>query len=458
VVLVCARYLGFGPAVAGLLLAGMLPIYTALGDGQAGIGLWFALALGYAVGLFLIWQLNRVRLQVAESSRLAEERLQELDKEKLQREREERYSAQLRAIVESSDDAIISKNLHGVIESWNHGAEQVFGYTAAEAIGKHISLLTPPDRRHEEADILERIRTGGRVQHFETVRVRKDGAHIPVSLTISPIRSAKGEVVGASHIARDISRHKEMEEQMREAQKHESLGILAGGLAHDFNNLLTGVLGNASLVMEEIGPGHSARRRAREIIQATERAALLVKQMLAYAGKGRFVVQRLDLSRQIAEIVPLIRASLGPAVHLDLRLAPNLPLLEADPAQVQQLVMNLAINATEALGESAGRMSIATTSRGSGAGREIVLQVTDTGCGMDEDTRAHIFDPFFTTKFTGRGLGLSAVQGIVRAHRGSIVVESSPGCGSTFTVTLPACEESSAAAAREAQSAMRGVS
>ena len=178
--------------------------------------------------------------------------------------------------------------------------------------------------------------------------------------------------------------------------------------------------------------------------------------MLAYAGKGRFVIQRLNLSRQISEIVPLIRASLAPGVRLDLQLHPHLPLVEADPAQMQQLLMNLAINAAEAVGQAAGSVTISTGLREAEAEHQVVLTVADTGCGMDEATKARIFDPFFTTKFTGRGLGLAAVLGIIRAHRGSISVESKPGDGSTFTVVLPACDTAEATDAREPQAELRG--
>jgi PAS domain S-box-containing protein len=457
-VMVAARYFGFGPAVAALAIATVPPVYRAVVSGRDTFQYWVALAVSWAFCVLIIWLLDRYRRMgtiVETSTRLADERLQELSHERSQREREERYVAQLRAIVESSEDAIVSKSLDGIIQSWNHGAEELYGYSAEEAIGKPISLVVPPDRRHEESNIIERIRDGSQVKHFETVRVRKDGKPIEVSLSISPIRDARGNIVGASHIARDIGDRKELEEQMRQAQKLESLGVLAGGLAHDFNNLLTGVLGNASLLQDDLDPGHPAQTRLQEIIQASERAAVLVKQMLAYAGKGRFIIQRLELSRQISEIVPLIRSSLAPGVQLELNLGSGLPPVEADPAQMQQLVMNLAINAAEAVGQGAGCVTIATAARDADGEPQVVLIVSDTGCGMDEATKARIFDPFFTTKFTGRGLGLAAVLGIIRAHRGSISVDSRPGHGSTFTVVLPAAD-SAELDAREPQAELRG--
>jgi PAS domain S-box-containing protein len=439
-VLIAARNFGFGPALSGLVLATFIPLYRGI-TGVAGPQYWIALVIVWSVCAGLVWLIDRyqrLNSTLESSNRLADERLEALGQERSRREREERYSAQLRAIVESSEDAIISKSLDGIIQSWNRAAEDLYGYPAKEAIGKPMALVVPPDRRQEEDNIIERIRRGLPVKHFETVRVRKDGRQIAVSLTVSPILNSLGKIVGASHIARDISERQEIEEQIRQTQKRESLGVLAGGLAHDFNNLLTGVLGNASLLQEDIEPDHPAHARIQEIIQASERAAVLVKQMLAYAGKGRFVVQRLDLSRQISEIVPLIRASLPPGVQLDLHLGSGLPLIEADPAQMQQLVMNLAINAAEAIGNEPGNVTISTAAREHDSEFQVVMTVADTGCGIDDATKARIFDPFFTTKFTGRGLGLAAVLGIIRGHRGSISVDTRLGEGSTFTVVLPA--------------------
>jgi PAS domain S-box-containing protein len=393
---------------------------------------------------------------VLRTAGLAAERLEQLTVEVSRRERDQTFAAQLRDIVESSEDAIISKDVNGIICSWNHGAERLFGYSKEESIGQPISLVVPEDRLREEAGILARIGEGLPVKHFETMRCRKDGRLIHVSLTISPVRDAGGRIVGASHIARDITERVELEEQLRQTQKLESLGVLAGGLAHDFNNLLTGVMGNASLMAEELGPESSAAPRLSEILIASERAAQMVRQMLAYAGKGRFVMQRLDVSAQIAEIVPLIRTSLPPSVQLELDLAKDLPAIESDASQIQQLIMNLATNAGEAI-EGHGTVTITTSARHPDPEHQVVIEVKDTGCGMDAATRARIFDPFFTTKFTGRGLGLAAVLGIIRSHNGSISVESTPGGGSTFTVVLPATASDVEPAQRDPQLELRGV-
>lgn len=434
-VLAAVRWCGSGPAVATTLLCAIGSPLLEGGVDWVRLSAFLIVNLG-VVRVVEIFQGARGRAE--ENAALAADRLSQLEEEAAQRRREERYSAQLRAIIESSEDAVVSKDLDGTIRSWNQAAERIFGYAEAEVIGKSIAILLPPDRVSEEKAIIERIRHGGSVRHFETVRVRKDGRHIQIALTASPIRDADGSVVGISHIARDITEQKEFERQLQETQKLESLGVLAGGLAHDFNNLLTGIMGNASLAAEEVADPERIRQRAREILLASERAALLIRQMLAYAGKGRFVVEALDVSAHVREILPLLRTSIPRSIELSLELGSGLPRIEADAAQIQQLVMNLAINAAEAVGDRPGTVRIVTLSREREGRTEVVIEVSDTGCGMDEATRARIFDPFFTTKFTGRGLGLSAVLGIVRQHHGDIAVESAPGQGSTFRAAFPA--------------------
>jgi PAS domain S-box-containing protein len=440
-VLFCARYWGFGPSILGLAVALVSPVIRAADSGRGAGGYWVTLLVVTAFCVFICWLLDRqsrMRTEVANTSLVARQRLDQLAIEVAQRQREEKLSAQLRAIVESSDDAIVSKGLDGTILSWNRGAELLYGYQAEEAIGQPISLILPSDRQNEEEEILERIRQGGRVKHFESVRRNKNGKLLPVSLTVSPIRDSKGHVTGASHIARDVTERKQFEEQVLAAQKLESLGVLAGGLAHDFNNLLTAIMGNASLVLEDLGTDSPAHARLTEVLAASERAALLVRQMLAYAGKGRFVVRPLDLSLLITQIAPLIRTTVPASVRLELNLAPQLPPMQADAAQMQQLLMNLVINAVEAIGADTGSINISTWATTSEGEPEVVLRVKDTGCGMDEATNARIFDPFFTTKFPGRGLGLAAAHGIVRGHGGSISVESTRGEGSIFTAVFPA--------------------
>jgi PAS domain S-box-containing protein len=372
--------------------------------------------------------------------------------------------ARLASIVESSDDAIVSKDLAGIVQTWNKGAVRIYGYPASEMIGRPMSTLLPPDRPDEETQILRRLAKGERVDHFETARMRKDGSRIDVSLSISPIYDKDGCVIAASHVARDITERRSLETQRLHAQKLESLGVLAGGIAHDFNNLLTGILGNASLVLEDFAATNPNRHVLAECVKAAERASQLTKQLLAYAGKGRFVTEAVNLSVLVREITALIQASISRKVQIRLELGRELPPIDADAGQLQQVIMNLIINGAEAIGENIGLVVCTTTVQtvdeaylrtlGSEAdyiapGQYVILEVHDNGSGMDETTLTRIFEPFFTTKFTGRGLGLAAVSGIVHGHKGALKVYSSPGKGSTFKVLFPALLPTDATAAPE---------
>jgi two-component system cell cycle sensor histidine kinase/response regulator CckA len=369
-----------------------------------------------------------------------------------ERKRLESANSQLAAIVESSEDAIISKDLNGVIQTWNASACRVYGYNGEEAAGRRMTFLLPPGREEEEDQILEKIRRGERVDHFETTRLRKDGVVIHVSLTISPIRNREGALVGASHVARDITGQKEFERQMQQTQRLESLGVLAGGVAHDFNNLLTGIIGNASLAAETLPGPHPAQLFLSDLTLCAERAADLTRQLLAYSGRGQFVVGPVNISEVVAEISTLVKASIPKTVEIRLQLEKSLPAIEADRSQIQQLVMNLVINGAEAIGENRSGSVVVTTgvqrldddsirdafpAASLRSGKYVYIQVKDNGSGMDAQTRARIFDPFFTTKFTGRGLGLAAALGIVNGHNGAIRVVTALGEGTTFTVVFP---------------------
>jgi PAS domain S-box-containing protein len=354
------------------------------------------------------------------------------------------------AIIESSEDAIISKSVEGIVQSWNAGAERIYGYAAEEMIGRPMTVLLPSEHRDEETESLGRLRQGESVHHFETVRVRKNKEQIFVSVTISPIKNKDGEMTGISHIARDISDQKVLERQ-RQSQRLESLGLLAGGIAHDFNNLLTGILGNASLLSEALADSDPSQQYLQDLMKSAEKAAELTMQLLAYAGKGRFVIAPLDLSALVTDINKLIGASIPKTVSVRMELDKNLPAIEGDRNQLQQLVMNLIINGAEAIGQECGAVTVRTGTHqiddidlGVGIdgtiispGLYVYLEVRDDGCGMDPVTSAKIFEPFFTTKFTGRGLGLSAALGIVKAHNGAIRLYTTPGLGSTFKIFFP---------------------
>jgi PAS domain S-box-containing protein len=249
----------------------------------------------------------------------------------------------------------------------------------------------------------------------------------------------------------DITERLKLETKLQQTQKLESLGLLAGGIAHDFNNLLTAILGHASLVSADVAPTSPVGESICMIEESARRAAELCRQMLAYSGRGRFSVRPVDLSSFVQGVVGLLRVSIGKNCHIIQNLTPGLPLIEADTTQLQQVVMNLVINAAEAIGPQEGTIQLATRSLRAERtlldtmylaqdvveGEYVELKISDSGCGMSAETLARVFDPFFTTKFTGRGLGLAAVLGIVRGHNGAIRVESAPGTGTTFTLLFP---------------------
>jgi signal transduction histidine kinase/GAF domain-containing protein/ActR/RegA family two-component response regulator len=261
-----------------------------------------------------------------------------------------------------------------------------------------------------------------------------------------------GEAIRMIGLGMDVTDRRRLEEQLHKTQKLESVGLLAGGIAHDFNNLLTGIMGNAGLALTHLPHFGAAAPLVKNVLQASERAAMLTKQLLAYSGQGQFVIEPVDLSVLVQQIVCLVQANISKLVRLELELAPDLPCIEADASQLQQVVMNLMMNAAEAIDDRAGRVVVRTGRQAVDAsyvrsqslpeelasGDYVVLEVQDTGCGMPADVQAKIFDPFYTTKFTGRGLGLAAVSGIVRGHRGAIKVYSAVGQGSVFRVLFPA--------------------
>jgi two-component system, cell cycle sensor histidine kinase and response regulator CckA len=364
------------------------------------------------------------------------------------------------AIADAPDYRVRMISRHG-LELSGAAADEAFpspqGFGAVSARVRHGdgTEVTRPD----ELPLRRAALRGETIADEEWLVVRPDGSSIPVSCNAAPIRDAAGNITGGLLAWRDLSLRKGIEDKLREAAKLESLGVLAGGIAHDFNNLLTGIMGHASILAGDLPQGSSGWYSAQSIVQTAERAALLTQQMLAYSGRGRFVVQPVHLSRWIAEMEPFIRSAIGKNVELHLELAPELLLVEADLAQLQQVAMNLIVNGAEAMEASGGRLTVATraerideayirTLRLADAlspGTYVVFEVEDTGCGMDEATLSRIFDPFFSTKFTGRGLGLAAVQGIIRGHKGAIKVYTSPGAGTRFRVLLPVRAGSSAA-------------
>jgi len=368
------------------------------------------------------------------------------------------------ATVEAAADGIFVTDEHGrvtrfnqrVIEMWNPPADVIDSGSVEAWLAWVPTQCVHPDA--VKANYEAAVASDG---EHRSVTHLKDGR---VFERYSRPQRVDGRTVGRVFSFRDVTarlraeeERRTLERQMLHVQKLESLGVLAGGIAHDFNNLLVSVLGNAGLAIAEIDPASPARGRLTDIELAAQRAAELTRQMLAYAGRGRFVVQRLNLSEIVGELVTLLRTVVPRTAEIDVRLADDLPDVEADASQLRQVVMNLVTNAADAIGGTAGRIEIATGRLSAtrdylaqsciGAdvapGEFVFAQVADTGCGMDQATLARIFDPFFTTKVTGRGLGLAAVLGIVRSHRGAVTVDSTPGFGTCFRLLLPAAAASS---------------
>ncbi len=359
------------------------------------------------------------------------------------RESEQRF----KRLVDSNVVGVATADLNGLKDA-NDLFLAMIGATREdlEAGRADWAKATPAEHTDTDLHALEQLRKQGWCLPFEKEYVHPDGRRVPILIGAAML---KPELMEWICFAVDLTERKALERRLRETQKLESIGLLAGGIAHDFNNLLVGIIGNASLAQDSLPAGSPIQETLGEIVKAGERAAHLTREMLAYSGKGRFIIQPLNLSDAVLDITNLMRSSIPNRVMVSLDLAPALPLVEADPGQMQQLIMNLVLNAAEAIGDKMGVVTVRTGERNIDErnvgqlgfadlvpGRYVCLEVRDTGCGMDAETQAKIFDPFFTTKFVGRGLGLAAVSGIVRGHNGAIRVASVPGQGSMFEVLL----------------------
>ena len=406
-------------------------------------------------------------------------------------EKAEEASRRLAAIVESSDDAILGKDTNGVIMSWNQSAERLFGYRAQEIIGESVTRLIPPDRYDEESNILQRIRRGERVDHYETVRVHKDGTSVPISLTVSPIRDRNNKIVGASSIARDITERKQteaalrkvredlaranedlerrvqdrtaqlerahaailreieeqkhLEQQLRQAQKLEGIGTLAGGIAHDFNNILNIIRAYASAIERRLAGDNETGRDLKVIDEAISRGASVVRQLLTLARKTDPVLAPTDVNEIISSLANLLKETFPKTIDVVLELGATREIL-ADANQITQGLLNLCVNARDAMPDG-GRLVLRTkvvdraeiNNFGAQAPAYVCIEVTDTGMGIDSSIKDRIFDPFFTTKKIGQGtgLGLAMVYGMIKNHKGFINVESRLQHGTTFTLHVP---------------------
>jgi PAS domain S-box-containing protein len=371
-------------------------------------------------------------------------------------------------------DAYLFTDLAGIVREANRSAARRLNVQPRFMAGKSfVSFVALEDRARVRAEL-------GRWQSEPTpksLEVRLQPRHGPpfdAAITLSVARGGPDDTaIGFRWLVRDISAQRQLTEELRlreeaarreaeaseagarHVQKLESIGVLAGGIAHDFNNLLHVILGNADLARLHVAAESPAGEHLDEVVRATQRAGELTQQLLAYSGRGAVVIRRLDLSDEVREMAILLRTAISKQATLVWDLSPDLPAISADPTQVRQVVMNLITNASDALGDAPGGITLRTglvedagaerspaESRPSDGRPAVFLEVTDTGCGMDTDTLQRIFDPFFSTKFAGRGLGLAAVMGIVESHHGHVRIRTAPGEGTTFRILFPAATDS----------------
>jgi PAS domain S-box-containing protein len=385
-------------------------------------------------------------------------------------------------------DAYFFTDLSGIIQEANLSASRLLRIDARFIPGKALaSYVAMNDRSRFRAE-LTRLRSEPAPHDLMLTLQPRDGPPIEAAVTLSVARAPQGGAVGLRWLVRNVTTQRRLEAeirtlneeleqrvdartrdlaaahrlteellvreqaarraaeasaaQSRHVQKLESIGVLAGGIAHDFNNLLHVILGNAELTRTRLPPDAPALETLGEVVRAAHRASDLTRQLLAYSGKGAFVLRHLDLSREVHEMAMLLRTAISKQAVLLWELEPDIPSISADETQIRQIVMNLITNASDALGDDPGTISLRTgTARGEElgtAGEFVYLEVADSGIGMASETLQRIFDPFFSTKFSGRGLGLAAVMGIVEAHHGLIRIRTAPGEGTAFRVLFPA--------------------
>ena len=370
-----------------------------------------------------------------------------------ERQQAERITSELAAVVAHSNDAIVACTLEGRIVSWNVGAERLYGYSAEEMIGRQLDLLIPPDRLDEFPQALTMVKRGESLANYETVRLRKDGKRISVSLTDSPIRGEGGRVTGLSSIARDITERKRLEEELLQSQKMDAVGRLAGGIAHDFNNILTAILGYSDLIIGQIDERQWMYKHLTEIRKAADFAASLTHQLLAFSRRQPLFLRVFNLNDTVKSMQKMVQRVIGEHIQINTQLKAEIGRLKADPSQLEQVLLNLCVNARDAMPKG-GAISIETSDvtyflddfysvNEMPAGEYVKLTISDNGTGMTPEVKKHIFEPFFTTKEKGQGtgLGLATCYGIVKQSGGYITVDSQMGVGTSFSIYLPRVDE-----------------
>jgi two-component system, cell cycle sensor histidine kinase and response regulator CckA len=375
----------------------------------------------------------------------------------------------LRAVIETSPLAIYAVDLDGQVKSWNSAAERIFGYTEAEVVNRLLPIIAPGD----EEQFLKRLReavSGNLLVGREERCHKKNGDPIDVSVWNAQLRDATGAVTGIVEAVADNSERKRLEEQMRQAQKMEAVGRLAGGIAHDFNNLLTVITGYCQMLIDRIPATDPTADDLHQVLKAADRATTLTKQLLAFSRRQIFQPKVIDLRALVAEMDPILKRLVGEKIQLVTVADPDLGRVRVDPGHLEQVIVNLAVNARDAM-PLGGRLTITMKNThvepfssqlhvNLQPGSYVLLEVSDTGVGIDDEARIHLFEPFFTTKEKGRGtgLGLSTSYGIVKQNRGEISVQSEVGVGTTFSIYLPLVnEEAEPAHAASARRSFRGA-
>ena len=338
----------------------------------------------------------------------------------------------------------------GRVTDWNEAAERMFGFPAEQALGQRVVDLFVPLEGSAAADQLwQRLQGGEIVNHHVEENVRRDGRSVTCAWFHTPLYDERERQRGVASLAVNVTERAASESQLRNAQKLESLGVLASGVAHDFNSLLTVIIANTALLRSAVALPPRSGEYLELIEQASFRASELVQHLMTYARTGRHNPQPTHVSRVVRDILPFAQKSVGPSHPLRSQLADELPLVEADHSQIEQILLNLCLNSQQAMPDG-GEIVVATGAAhltaaearvavppGATPGRYVEISVTDTGCGMEPEMIARMFDPFFTTKPAGHGLGMASVLGILRQHEGAAVVTSQPGVGTRIRVLLP---------------------
>lgn len=361
-----------------------------------------------------------------------------------------------RLIIDNALDAIVTIDPAGKVTGWNPQAQAIFGWSCREVLGRELcDLVIPPQYRQAHLRAMDRFLATGRptiLNHrIEISALHRDGREFPVELTVSSLRA--GGQLSFSAFIRDITQQRQLEEQLRQSQKMEAIGRLAGGVAHDFNNVLTVMTGMSELSLHTVGEDHPIGNHLKMVVQSGERAAGLTRQLLAFSRRQLLQVKVVDLNQTMLGLAKMLRRLIGEDIELVMLPAAEPAWVQTDPGQFEQVILNLAVNARDAMPRG-GKLSLelsrttldpAAAGPGLEPGPYVLLRCRDTGIGMDAETRKHLFEPFFTTKEPGRGtgLGLATVYGIVQQSRGGIEVTSQPGCGACFEIYLPQVEEGS---------------